>query len=329
MASPLTDRLVTLVTAAGYGAHEPVIVGVQRGGGEPVFVTRGHTRDGAALTGDTVAYAASLSKQMAAAAAALLVRDGRLDIDDPVAAWLPELPAWAAKVRLRHLVHHTGAIPDRRIAPRLRGRDRTTREVLAALAEVPDLDGPPGAAYAYSNAGYVCLAEAVARAAGQPLAAIAEERLFSPLGLRATGFWAGPEPVPPGAARLAFPHPAPHAVGAGGAWSTARDLLRWCAALSADTLGLAEVIDRPGRLDDGTPIHYAWGQAVREHTGHRMFRHGGGWPSLRALLARVPDLAAAVVILALDDYSDRREALGAGLLDVVTTASAGVDQSSP
>jgi hypothetical protein len=77
-------------------------------------------------------------------------------------------------------------------------------------------------------------------------------------------------------------------------------------------------VQTPGRLDDGTPVDYAWGVGVRSHGGRLVYRHGGGWPSLRALLARIPDLGLGLVIVALADDTERRVPLADSLLDQLT-----------
>ena len=335
--SLLAEPLPALIAAAGYGRAEPVIVGVHRPGRAPAFAAQGVTGASEPLGPATLAYAASLSKQITAACAALLVRDGVLDMEAALARWVPGLPAWAAAVRLRHLVYHTAALPDAAVdailgatadraspADALVGgaADRTSPAVLAALARIPALARRPGTAYAYSGAGYVCLGAAVERAAGQPLPEFARQRIFIPLGMSSTRYWPGPAPAPPGAAPLAARHPAPLSLGDGGVWSTASDLLRWGQALNADELGIAQLIQAPGTLDGGEPVGYAWGMGIRSHAGYRVYRHGGGWPGLRALLARLPDLDASLVILALADDTERRIDLAALLLDQLTADAA-------
>jgi CubicO group peptidase (beta-lactamase class C family) len=47
---------------------------------------------------EALTYAASLSKQIRACVA-LLVVDGVVAVDDPLSRWLPELPDWAGRVR--------------------------------------------------------------------------------------------------------------------------------------------------------------------------------------------------------------------------------------
>jgi CubicO group peptidase (beta-lactamase class C family) len=314
----LTQRLAALIARARYGSREPVIAGMHGQGGPPVFAAQGLTGTGEPVGPGTLVYAASLSKQITAGCAALLVHEGALDMEDTLARWLPGLPDWAGTVRLRHLLHHTAGMPDARVDAIIGGTaDRTSAAALSALAQVRALAAVPGTAHAYSGAGYICLAAAVERAAGQPLPELAAQRVFIPLGMSSTCYWAGPAPAPPGAAPLAAVHPAPLSLGDGGVWSTARDLLRWGQALNADELGISQLMQTEGSLDDGTPIGYAWGLGVRSHGGYRVYRHGGGWPGLRALLARVPDLDQSLVIIALADDSERRTDLADSMLGLV------------
>lgn len=315
----LAERLAALISGAAYGSREPVIAGVQLQDGPPVFAAQGVTGAGEPAGPDTVTYTASLSKQITAGGVALLVREGVLHPEDTLARWLPELPAWAATVRLRHVLHHTAAMPDARVDAMTAGAaDHTTPAVLAALAQIPALDGRPGTAFAYSGSGYICLAAAAARAAGHPLPRFASRRIFGPLGMTRTRFWTGPAPRPPGAAPLAADHPAPLSLGDGGAWSTARDLLRWSQALNADELGISAIMERPGRLDDGAPVDYAWGMGIRSHNGYRVYRHGGGWPGVKALLARLPELNRSLVVIALADDSEHLTDLADSMLDLLT-----------
>jgi CubicO group peptidase (beta-lactamase class C family) len=218
------------------------------------------------------------------------------------------------------LAYHTAALPAAEIDAAMTtagDTDRTTQGVIDTLSQFPTLQRQPGTRYVYSGAGYVCLAAVVQRAAGQPLPDFARRHLFGPLQMADTCYWPGPGPTPPRAAPLASAHPAPLSLGDGGVWSTAEDLLRWGQALNADRLGICGLLQTPGRLNDGTLLDYAWGMGVRSHAGHQVYRHGGGWPGVRALLARVPDLGLSLVTLALADNTERRVPLADGLLDLL------------
>lgn len=164
---------------AGYGHDDPLVVGLQRGPGQPEYVVQGVTGDGAPVTPSTRVYVASLSKQFVAACAALLVDAGELDVDSALSDHVPELPGWATEVRVRHLIAHTAGLPE---DVEIDDEDRTSAGVLDALSRLPRLLRPPGGTFEYSNPGYVGLATVVERAAGQSLPAFAQRRLFRTAG---------------------------------------------------------------------------------------------------------------------------------------------------
>jgi CubicO group peptidase (beta-lactamase class C family) len=316
----LRQQVVAVARQAGYGPEEPLLVGVLKGDGSPLVVAQGSLA-GAAMDVSAVVYAASLSKQITAVCAAMLVTRGVLDVESAISTWLPELPTWAAQVSVMDLLQHTGGLPsDEQIDAHLydEGRDRTSKGVLGALSRQGSLRSPPGTIRVYSNTGYVCLGAIIERVAAMPLPAFAEELLFSPLGMSSTRFWSGPAPAPPGAWPLSPPHPAPLSLGDGGLWSTITDLLVWGHGLNTDRLGIGALLQTPGRLRDGTPVDYAWGAGIRSHNGYDVYRHGGGWSRLRAMLARIPALDLTVVMIALHDDSERRQDLTRGLLDLFT-----------
>lgn len=322
--------IAALIARAGYRPEEPVLVAVQRGSGPATVVVQASAGQRAPVTADDRCYIASLSKQFTAACAALLLTTGRLDIDSSLAHWLPELPTWSSTIRLRHLVHHLAGLPaDRRIDDVVDAQqDRTSTAVIAALARFPALDQPPGTAFGYSNAGYVCLALALERATGQPLPDLANRHIFEPLGLRNTLYWPGPQPTPPTSTPLTRPHPAPLSLGDGGVWSTAGDLLRWSQAMNADALGISALLQTPGRLNNGRPVDYGWGIGIRRQAGHTVYRHGGGWPGVRLLLARIPDLAASLAIIATADETERHIPLADALLDTLIDPPPNADWST-
>ena len=295
-------NLERLISAAGYDAATPVAVGV---GSASATVLASHGDC------DSVAYAGSLAKQVTGACAALLARDGALDLEAPVAGWLPELPGWSRTVRVRHLIHHTAGLPSTEdVWERAEGageKDWTSDGVIAALAGMHELEHPPGEVYAYSNVGYICLARVLERLSGEALGSFAETRLFEPLQMRATTLSTSP-PQP-------LPSPAPLSVGDGGLWTSVRDLLRWNEAMLRDTLGVAETIHTAGRLDDGTPLDYAWGVRVFRIGDQRVQSHGGSWDDCTAKLVRLPDLGESFAALAADGSVERMTALSSLLQD--------------
>ena len=270
----------------------------------------GHER----LALDSIFYVGSIAKQFVAACVAFLASEGGLELDGPVSQFVPRLPVWGDRVTIRHLIHHTGGVKERsREGPGvpLDGVPAWgNAEMLDALRQVTELDFEPGSRYGYSNRGYLLLSEVVASASGVSLATFARERIFEPLGMIDTFFRDAETPLPQRAVRGHFEaddgnvyvEPARfHAVGAGGLWTTFNDLSAWSANFDEDQLTngwLPERLTTKGSLDDGTPIHYAWGLSVRAHRGLPIVSHGGTFPGWGSKMVRFPTENTTVIVLA-------------------------------
>ena len=309
-----------LVRGAGYDAETRLAVGVSLPSGPPVHVAQGEGPNATPFDAESVAYTGSLAKQVTGACAVVLARDGRLDVDAPIAEWLPELPSWSRQVRIRHLIHHTAGLPATETVwaqmQRAGECDWTSAGVVAALSMMPELEHEPGRVYAYSSVGYVCLGRIVERSSGRGLDDFACALLFEPLGMGSTRFWSGPEPCPPNAAALPQSlRPAPLSVGDGGLWTSVHDLLLWNAGLLGDALGISDTLHAPGSLDDGSPLDYAWGVRVYRAGGLIVQSHGGSWNGATAKLVRLPDRRASFAALALDSSVERMIALSSALQD--------------
>src|SRR5688572_7435972 len=67
---------------------------------------------GTAITPASIFHVASISKQFAAFAVALLAEDGKLSLDDDIRKHLPEIPAYSRTITIRQLIHHTSGLRD-------------------------------------------------------------------------------------------------------------------------------------------------------------------------------------------------------------------------
>ena len=138
-----------------------------------------------------------------------LAGEGRLALEDTVERWLPGLVPGGGAITVRQLLNHTSGLPD--YAPEDddsfirqvladRRRKWTPRELVGIAMARPPLFAP-GAAWAYSNTGYILLGLIVVAAGGHPLATELRERIFAPLQLRGTSCATGPGEDPhPGTA---------------------------------------------------------------------------------------------------------------------------------
>ena len=148
--------------------------------------------DGIAITPQTVFHIASLSKQFTAAALALLILDGRVSLDDPVARFIPEAAKYGPGLEVKHLVYMTSGLPDYGTIPRSNGDPWfsafyfTRDDAIRASLSSPKLDWPPGSRWAYSNANYMLITRIVEQASGKPFGEVLQERIFAPLGMTST-----------------------------------------------------------------------------------------------------------------------------------------------
>ena len=97
------------------------------------------------VTDSTVFEIGSISKQFAAAAALLLVQDGRLNLDDPIHKYLAYLPSEWLGVTVRQLLTHTSGIPDyEEIGSYDQYSFRLTPEQIIRVAHSRPMDFPAG-----------------------------------------------------------------------------------------------------------------------------------------------------------------------------------------
>ncbi|MGZ5947980.1 MAG: serine hydrolase domain-containing protein [Caulobacteraceae bacterium] len=145
------------------------------------------------VTVDTGFRIASMTKNVTALAILMLRDEGRISLEAPIGAYVPELAevpsptADSPAVRVRDLLSHTeGFVSDDPWADRAMGM---TPEAFSALLRSGRLFAQaPGVAMEYSNLGYGILGRAISNIAGQPYQRFITERLLSPLGMTGTTF---------------------------------------------------------------------------------------------------------------------------------------------
>ena len=124
----------------------------------------------------------SVTKSVASALVGIAVRDGDLDIDDPVADYVP---AWrgtdSADVTVRDLLSNTSGrywSEGSDYADLAFAHDRTQFAI-----DLPQ-QFPRGTTWIYNNAAIQVLDRVLRRATGRPTDVFAKDRLFGPLGMR-------------------------------------------------------------------------------------------------------------------------------------------------
>ena len=256
------------------------------------------------ITPASVFYVGSVSKQFTAMAAALAIQQGRLSADDSIRKFLPEMPAYADAITVRHLIHHTSGLRDYNTLLSIAGRrgdeayDNPT--VLRMTARQKGLNFEPGSEYLYSNTGYTLLATIVERATKTPFATYAEEQIFKPLGMTVSHFHTDTSRLVKGRANayavgqgdVRLDTPSNERAGAGGVYTSVRDLLHWDENFYTGRVGgkaLIEQLQTPGRLKNGEAMTYAWGLQVGNYRGAKIVEHSGSLGGYRAHITRYPE----------------------------------------
>jgi CubicO group peptidase (beta-lactamase class C family) len=285
----------------------------------------------APITPQTVFHLASLSKQFTAAAVALLILDGRLTLETPVAAYFPQIARFGADMCLKHLVYFTSGLPEYTSQPRENGDPWftayrfTVDEAIAATLRAKALKFAPGTQWDYSNVNYMILAKIVERVSGMSLAQFLQTRVFRPLGMshtlvdddttviipnRATGYADRGDPeiarqlnaigftVHSGTGYMRLVRNSPH-YGGSGVFSTVEDLAKWDENFYTYALGgpafttqmLARCRFQHPKDND------AFGLVFGNYKGRTMIWFSGGDIDASTYMARLPDLHLTVICL--------------------------------
>jgi CubicO group peptidase (beta-lactamase class C family) len=276
------------------------------------------------ITPQTRFQIGSASKQFTAMCIFLLVAQGTVGLDDAIRRYLPEMPAHAQPITIRHLMHHTSGLREALTLLAYTGwnvhADILSREtILHLFAQQHGLNFVPGSHFEYNNSNYFLLAELVQRVSGHSLNDFAAEQIFAPLGMDQTQFSNtvasidAPQAVGYIRASDAQYTSAPQGVGiigAAGLFTTVTDFLRWDRNFDEGQIGGTALIDQlltPGRLINGRPLHYAGGLFVQKYHGLRLISHAGGFPGVSAYFVRLPELQLSTMFLCNHNELDLRQ----------------------
>jgi CubicO group peptidase (beta-lactamase class C family) len=265
----------------------------------------------------------STSKQFTALSAAILARRGKLDLDADIRTYLPDMHAFDPPIRVRHLIHHSSGLPD--VYEPLSwqygdpdGNNYPSDLTLRMARGVRSVEFEPGSQYAYSNLGYLLLAEIVEKASGQTLRAFADANIFKPMGMANTAFKDDPRELVPNRASAyslkpdgktwEWRHSDFRVMGDGGVYSTLGDLAKWYGVYAdpskleggADLMKLVltpATYSKTGASWRGQPLDYGFGVQMLKHNGRRLIGHAGGWAGYATVPYVSPESGVAVIAI--------------------------------
>ena len=291
---------------------------------------------------DSIFEMASVTKMFTAAAIMLLVREGKLGLDDAYTKYFPDYPYEG--VTIRHLLTHTSGMPDfdveELVGPVLDEENRipANGEIIDLIRETgEDAACAPGEAFEYSDVGYMLLANAVEKVSGMPFEDFMKKNVFEPAGMKDSGIYHTRRDGRPSDrfTRNMVPedgkfvpsdlseHTRRYVVGSDGMngcdylYTTVFDMLAWDRALREETVLTREEQnimyapmplnngDIAGADEDNDGYGFGWCFKTEPESG-LIVRHAGGMPGLETWFERFVDADKVLVIMNCHDVEDAR-----------------------
>ncbi|WP_228728324.1 serine hydrolase domain-containing protein [Brevibacillus composti] len=291
--------------------------------GEIVYEQGFGVRDletGEPVTPDTIFGIASVTKSFTALAVMQLAEQGKLSIDDPVTAYLPEFALSTLEqpelVRIHHLLSHTTGL-----APIQRREDLTRlSDHLAYVAQDHELLGLPGEYFSYCNDTFLLLGLIIERVTGRLFRRHMTAELLDRLEMNRSTFSLeevarmSNVSVPyvknadgSGLLKAAWPLLGNYEVG-GGIRSNVRDLLTYGQLYTNGGSARGErILSEEWIRRMWQPVHpivrktsYGYGlKSTPDYAGAgvTLVEHGGGQPGVSSHFGFVPEEGIAAVVL--------------------------------
>lgn len=291
---------------------------------------------GTSLNGDNVHRIASVSKQFTAMSVLLLAEEGKIDLQEDIRKYLPEIKEYRSKVTINSMLGHISGMADYDYISSYTGRNikgganlrnsmgtpfRLGNEDYLSIAEFYDvvkqvsLRNKPNTKWQYSNLAYFLLSMLVEEVSGETLRSYADKRIFKPLGMANTFYSDDPTEIVKNRAsgykkRKGGGYQIDMTnlfwVGDGGLHTTLDDLLKWDKNFYNPKIGkdpeqLLALFNKPNSdFDVYDGGRYANGQMVVEFKGRQAFMHSGFWLGVSTYYTRIPQENFSAIILCND-----------------------------
>jgi CubicO group peptidase (beta-lactamase class C family) len=262
---------------------------------------------------ETISNIGSVTKQFTAMGILLLQAEGKLSLEDDIRKHIPELPDFGTPITLKNFLNHTSGYREiYNFLPMAgyQGEDAFPQEMAIRIVQrQPELQNAPNTEFNYNNTGFILVAMTVERVSGQSFPEYMKEKVFGPLGMNDTRVKGFQGEIIPGSAQGYVPaedggyrtaRDLASSYGAGGIYTSARDLATWMLNYRDMTLGGQEAvgaITTSGILENGDTTGYGLGLGLREFRGQRIYAHTGGDVAHRTYFGYFPELESGVILM--------------------------------
>lgn len=295
--------------------------------GKPIFEKSYGLADektGRKLDVETTFELASVSKQFTARGIVLLQKAGKLNYDDKISKYIPEL-AFYDKITVRNLLNHTSGLADyMEIFDKKWDKKKfvTNDDIIREFAAYkPALRFETNQQFEYSNTGYALLASIIERVSKKSFGEFLNISVFKPLGMSHTLVYrsryqpmnitdyalgyeadeAGNKFLPDSKGKEYYAYYLDGIVGDGIVNSTLGDLLIWDRALYTDKLindNDKKLIFSDAVTTNGKSTNYGFGWFVKNKTKYgKIVNHSGSWAGYATFIERHLDHDKTFILL--------------------------------
>ncbi|MEP2102463.1 MAG: serine hydrolase domain-containing protein [Parasphingorhabdus sp.] len=225
------DRIVDAAVVQGF-AGQVVVAGVDR----VLYQRQAGYSDSAKkvpVKADTLFHVASISKYFTAILVVKSAEEGKIDLDDNIASWVPDTELAKRDITFRQLLHHQSGLGSSYAA-----ENAVTAKKALDVLDGQTVDEEKRGRFKYSNDGYNLLAIILERIYGKPYEVLLSEKIKKPAGLKNIKGWSEVDKTDP--RKVGQPlQPLPEKllkrnygmIGSAGIFTTADDLVRLQKAL--------------------------------------------------------------------------------------------------
>jgi D-alanyl-D-alanine carboxypeptidase len=314
-----TEKVDAYVNERMKALHIPGLSLVVLRGGD-IVLAKGYGKSNLELgtpAGEKTAYALySITKTFTAVATMMLVEEGKVALEHPIAKHLPDLPTAWRGVTIRHILTHTSGLPNWRDQASKLGdmeSEYTKAEVLNLVTGLP-LVFPSGERWEYVETGFFLLGLMIEKISGKSYEQFLRERIFQPLGMGDTRLDSRADIIPnradgytwrDGGFRNAVWYSPTLTFSTAGLVSTVLDLAKWDAALYTERLLKRSTLEQMwanpklnnGQLITETGLGFGLSPFTKNRRVHRRVGHVGGAEGFATAMSRFIDDKVTVVVL--------------------------------
>jgi CubicO group peptidase (beta-lactamase class C family) len=273
------------------------------------------------VTDSTVFNLASTSKQFTAFLALLLEAENKLNLDDPIQKYIPELKNYGHPITIRQLIHHTSGIPStdnlRLFAGLSLEMPWDKEDEFEMIKSYQKLNFIPNNEHIYSNSGYFLLSRIIEKVEGKSFTQSIKERIFVPLGMKTATIYDSRGKIihnrASGYRKTGETFSGTYTegdsfYGSTNMYASVNDLIKWSMNMTTHLLGGKQLVNRlfipTDTLNNGDTINYTYGFFIRKHMGLKLVEHDGFTPGFKAQVTNIPEAGLSVIFLSNNENTD-------------------------